>query len=124
MSSPYDPPPPNPYEASHQPAMPPKPGSGDENPVLGIVSLVTGIMSFVPGCCCGLIGIPLALAAIATGIIGLVMANQGKMGGKPFAIAGLVCGGVYLLVFVVMMILNIFFNVALNPQDFQNLEDF
>ena len=99
MSNPYDSPQTNTSDFGGPPPNP--------NPVLAIVSLVTGIISLIPGCCCGLIGIPMALVAIGTGIAGIVMANSGKASGKGMAIAGVILGGLYVLVFIVSLILNL-----------------
>ena len=51
--------------------------SSSESTTLGIVSLVTGILAIIPGCCCGLFAIPLSLTAIMTGILGLKTKAKG-----------------------------------------------
>ena len=105
----------NPYDASQTSVG--QGGPTSPSPVLGIISLVTGILTFVPGCCCGLIGIPMALVAIGTGIAGIVMANQGKASGKGMAIAGVICAAVYLAFLVCMIILQV--SGAIDPNFIQ-----
>ena len=95
----------NPYDSPQTSATAGGPPPSAPNPALGIVSLVTGILSFVPGCCCGAFTIPIALIAVGTGAVGIVMANQGKMGGKGMAIAGTILGAVYLVLFGIYLIL-------------------
>ncbi len=80
---------------------------------LGIASLVTGVIALitaVPGCCCtplfllsGLLG----LVAVVLGIFGLQECNRGEKSGKGMAIAGLACGGVALVLSVLLMILSV-----------------
>lgn len=76
---------------------------------LAIASLVTGILAIVPGCCCGLLGIPLAIAAVITGILGMNKINADPMQfkGKGLAIAGLVCGGVGLVLEIIGFAMNV-----------------
>lgn len=61
-----------------------------ESNILGILSMVFGIISLVFFCAC--INFPLGIAAIILGIIQLV-----KKGSKGMAIAGLVTGGISIL---------------------------
>jgi hypothetical protein len=76
---------------------------------LAIASLVTGILAIVPGCCCGFLGIPLAIAAVITGILGMnkINADPNQFKGKGLAIAGLVCGGLGLVVDVIGIVMNV-----------------
>lgn len=53
-----------------------------------IVSLVLGMASVTFGCCTWLIGFPIAIGAIITGVIGLKSSQRGM------AIAGIVLGAV------------------------------
>jgi len=84
------PPPPNPMN----PGYPPPQMHPGNNP-LAVASLVTGILAIVPGCCCSLLGMPLAIMAAVMGFVAMNQINQsqGTQGGKGLAIAGLVCGG-------------------------------
>jgi uncharacterized sodium:solute symporter family permease YidK len=61
---------------------------------LAIASLVTGILSIIPSCCClGFLGIPLGLAGVLTGVLGLmkIKAAPDTFKGNGLAIAGLIC---------------------------------
>ena len=63
------------------------------NQTLGIISLVTGVMSLTIGWCCYL-GVLLGPAAMITGIVALVQSNSNpeRYGGRGFAIGGIVTG--------------------------------
>ena len=61
-------------------------------------------------CCCGIFGwlaIPIDIAAIVLGIIGMK-----KNSGKGMALAGMICGIVALVLLAALMILSIGFNLA------------
>jgi hypothetical protein len=81
---------------------------GPRNSGLAIASLVTGILSLFPGCCCGLFGIPLSIVALVMGIISIqqINASGGQIGGKNMAIAGTVLGGIAIAIDIVMFVLN------------------
>ena len=102
-------PPPNPMNPMGPPQMgPPGAPQGPKNSGLAIASLVTGILSLFPGCCCGFVGIPLALVALVMGIISIqqINASAGQMGGKGMAIAGTVLGGVAVAVDILAIVFN------------------
>lgn len=67
------------------------------NQTLPTVSLVLGIFGILFTCCYG--GIPLGLAALVTGYIGLKNSNENpqEYGGRGLAIAGIVTGAISLL---------------------------
>ena len=67
-----------------------------------------GIASFV----CGLVGIfyyqlPCGLAALITGIIGIVKFNQSKEKGKWMAITGVVLGALEILCSIIILLLGL-----------------
>ena len=67
---------------------------------LAITSLVTGIVSVLPSCCClGFIGIPFAIAGLITGILGMmrIKASPDQFKGGGLAIAGIVCAALGLV---------------------------
>ena len=117
MNNQYGPPPgfnPPPYGYG---APPPAP-MGPMGPVypnaprthgLAIASMVCGILAIVPGCCCGLFGIPLSIAALIMGIISIsqINASAGQLGGKGMALAGTICGGVAVAMDIAAVFLNI-----------------
>lgn len=71
---------------------------GSESTGLAIGALVCGILSIV--CCClGWLALILAIAGVAMGIVVLVKA----MGGRGMAIGGIVCGGIGLLLAIIML---------------------
>lgn len=92
------PPPPPGYGA-------PQPGYGgqpQQTSVMAIISLVTGILGII--CCgCGLFSI----AAIVLGILGKKETDSGEKKGGGLALAGLITGGVGILITVIYWILVI-----------------
>jgi predicted Zn finger-like uncharacterized protein len=93
---------------------PPPPRRGGGGSGLGIASLILGITAFVPGCCCWtFVGVPLALAAIVTGSIGMKNPE-----GKGMAVAGVVLGGVWFILIAVLFIIGFGANLA-NPGRFR-----
>lgn len=66
--------------------------------VLGIVALVTGILSVVFALCCGWIGIILGVVAIICGFLG-------KKENQQFAMIGIILGGIGVVLAVVFMII-------------------
>ena len=98
-------PPPNPMNPMGPMGMPPQ---GPKSSGLAIASLVTGILSLFPGCCCGFVGIPLAIVALVMGIISIqqINASGGQLGGKNMAIAGTILGGVAIAVDIVAIVFN------------------
>jgi hypothetical protein len=84
-------------------------GMPPRNHGLAVASMVCGILAIVPGCCCGLFGIPLSIAALVMGLIsiGQINGSAGQLGGKGMAIAGTVCGGVGITLNIVGVIFNV-----------------
>ena len=67
--------------------------------VFGIISLICGILA-VLCMCCGWIGIILGVAAVVLGIISIKKQEDAK----GMAIAGIVCGGIGLLIAIIILI--------------------
>ena len=86
--------------SSNTPFQPPG-GTGSVNQTLPIISLVLGIVSI----CCYISPIT-GIAALITGFLGMKNANNNpaNYGGKGLAIAGMVIGGIMLLVGLVYYI--------------------
>lgn len=78
---------------------------------LPTVSLVLGILAILLTCCWG--GVPLGLAAVITGYIGLQNTNNNPQiyGGRGLAIGGIAAGAVALLGGIGMIILMIVGNL-------------
>lgn len=98
----------DPYSQYQQPnynqGAPGAPGEDGSSKALAIVSLVLGIISLV--CCCwsaGVVGILFSGAAVVCGIIAVAK----HQAGKGMAIGGLICGGVALLLSIIMMIASL-----------------
>jgi hypothetical protein len=87
------------------PFQPPAPGTGSVNQTLPIVSLVFGIVSL----CCYISPVT-GIVALVTGFMGMKNANNDPQnyGGKGLAIAGMITGGVFLLLGLLYWIYIIF----------------
>ncbi len=79
---------------------------------LALASLFMGIFAVFPGCCCGLLSVPLSLAAIVTGSIALRNPN-----GKPMAIIGIILGGCMIGFTILGLVFN--FGIGLNNGRFR-----
>ncbi|MCC6546434.1 DUF4190 domain-containing protein [Candidatus Sumerlaeota bacterium] len=106
-------PPPPPFNPSAAPpASPvgaaPATGGAKQN-ALCIASLVTGIIAVFPGCCCAPISLVMGIAGIVTGFIGRkqVLESNGAQTGDKLALAGMICGGLALLMALALIILQI-----------------
>ncbi len=89
---------------SNTPFQPPPSGTGSINQTLPIISLVLGIVSL----CCYISPIT-GIAALITGYLGMKNANNdpANYGGKGLAIAGMITGGLFLLVGVAYYVIVI-----------------
>ena len=87
------------------PFQPPAAGTGSVNQTLPIVSLVFGIVSL----CCYISPLT-GIVALVTGYMGLKNANNdpANYGGRGLAIAGMITGGVFLLLGLIYWIYIIF----------------
>jgi hypothetical protein len=83
------------------PFQPPAVAAGGQNNTLAIVSLVSGIL----GLCCGLLGI----VALVTGYMAKnnIEKDPAQYGGRGFAQAGMILGGISILLMIVGIILNV-----------------
>ncbi len=77
----------------------------EDSKILGILSMILGIVSVTFGCCgfcfcSGWFGVILSVSAVVLGIVSLAKRENAK----GMAIAGIVCGGVGVLLAVIMTI--------------------
>lgn len=78
------------------------------NNTLGLISMICGIASIVLSCCCGWIAPIVGAAAIILAIV-----ERGKTKKfSGFAIAGLICGIVGIVIFVVSCIINLLISLG------------
>lgn len=106
-SPPVQAPPPAPWRPPPPPAYvkPPSQALGVASMIVGILGLVFGVLCFGP-----IIGI----VALVLGIVALTQNKKTPqyVGGKPFAIIGIVTGGLSLLIFGGMMLFFLLVNLA------------
>lgn len=117
----------NPYAAGQAQPQPNYQQRGPQNSQpspLAIVSLVCGIVSLPFSFCCGCFSIPLGLTAVVCGIVALAQMKNPAYSGKGMAVAGIACGGVSLLLVVVLIILQVFLNIGGGMGDFDRFGDF
>lgn len=101
------------WQGGSPPMMPP-PAYVSQNQTLPTISLVLGIFGLLLICCYG--GIPLGLAAIITGYIGMNNANNDPIqyGGKGLAVAGMIIGGTIFILNILFIFLGIIGNLLGN----------
>ena len=94
------------------PYSPPMAMTSSIDQTLPIISLVLGVLAFVTICCYG--GLPLGLAAVITGYLGMKNADQNpqKYGGKGMAIGGLIMGAIGLVSGIIFIIFAIISSIA------------
>lgn len=111
---------PNPYDSPAEAAGTHVGQPLNSNSTLATVSMVTGIIgvvTMIPGCCCGLfyiISIPCAIAAVTTGLIARSQISAGTASGDGMALAGLICGGITLGLCLLSIVLV--FVVGIGPE--------
>ena len=113
----------DPYQSPQAYSNAPPPPS-EQNPtslILGIISIVLGLLSFFPGCCCGYFAIPGTLISLGCGVGGLLTAGDNQAG-KICSIVGLVINGLVLLLWIVLIILALAGH-AIDPAQFQDLQN-
>jgi hypothetical protein len=100
-------PPPQPYGAQPDYGNPPPAPYGAQPPygaqfpggpaaprnTQGLIAMILGIAAF-PLLCCSIIGLPVSIAAIALGVLGLNNAKAGTATNRSQALAGVICGGI------------------------------
>jgi hypothetical protein len=90
------------YAIQYQSALGTPPASG-----MAIASLVLGIVALLSFCMFHIgviIGLPCAILALVFGILVRPKVNSGQMGGKGMALAGIICGSIYLALLVIAVI--------------------
>lgn len=81
----------------------PPPVAGGQTETLAIISLVLGLLCLPGGCCCSIFVAPFAIGGGVTGFLALnkITASGGMLGGKPLAIAGIVCSALAMVLGIV-----------------------
>ena len=91
---------------SNTPFQPPPAGAAGQNKTLAIISLVLGILSV----CC-YTGVITGLAALITGFLSLknIKNDPQSYGGKGLAIAGMITGGFFVVIWLIYWVVVILF---------------
>lgn len=83
--------------------------------VLAVLSVCLGAAGFLSNCgCLGCVFMPLPPLAIVLGIIALTQNPDGTA--KPLAIAGIACGALSMVLWVVMIVLGVGGALLNNPE--------
>lgn len=101
----YNPPPPGGY-APPPPGGPVPYGAPQPSPAMAITSMVLGILSIVTSCF-WFLAIPLGIAAIVIAILVRPKIARGEASGRGMATAGMITGGIGLLISIVLVIIAI-----------------
>ncbi|MEU8760883.1 DUF4190 domain-containing protein [Streptomyces sp. NPDC048659] len=112
----YGYPPSSPYPAYGQPGWQQAPANG-----MGTTAMVLGIVAVVGFCFYGL-GVVLGVLALIFGIIGLKKVNRGEANNRGMAIAGIVLGGVGVLVSAVFLGF-IIWAITMDPGSMEGADD-
>jgi hypothetical protein len=83
--------------------LPAGPGGPRPSNTLGLLSMIFGIIAIPFGFCCGVVGIGAGGAAIVMGILGLRKANQGLATNRGQALAGVICGALGVIGWIVWL---------------------
>ncbi len=95
------------YAIQYQSAIAAPPASG-----LAIASLVLGIVSLLSVCLFhvgAIVGLPCAIMAIVFGVLAKPKINTNEMSGRGMALAGIICGSIYLALVVLVVIIALVF---------------
>jgi len=96
-----------------QPWRPPPPPAyvKQPSPAIGVASMIVGILSMVFGILC--FGPVIGVVAVALGIVALTQNKKTPqhVGGRPFAIVGIVTGGLSLLIYGGIVLFAILVNL-------------
>ena len=116
VSGPPPPPPPPPPQypvgGYAVPMMQPLPMAGStQSNTFGLLSMIFGIIS-IPLLCCLYIGVPIGIAAVVLGVIGVNKANSGEANNKGMSIAGIACGGSGVLLGLLWIVAVFGFNAS------------
>lgn len=90
--------------------------SGNRSSVFAVISLVCGILALLCSCC-GWLSITVSVAAVVLGILSLNRQEPDR----GLAIAGIVCGGVGLLIAVLILIFATAASNVLNPEQVEDV---
>jgi len=75
---------------------------GHSHNVLGQLGMIFGIVSIVSAVCCTYLGLPLGVAGIVLGMLGLRRAAGGLASNRGMGLAGVICGAVGLVLSIVV----------------------
>lgn len=114
-----------PKEGEGQPRLPEKATSSTAQVLvaktdpLASTSLLLGVLGLTSVCCCLPLGVPAGVAAIALGLTAVMrMRHDALLRGRELALAGLFCGGITLLLGLIMLA----FLVGFIQQDMLNFD--
>lgn len=87
-------------------------GAAPSQNSLALIGMIMGIVALPLSLCCGLFSSPFNIAAIVLGILGLKKAGETGGTGKGQALAALICGGISLVLMVIIFTIGIGLNLS------------
>ncbi|GAA4248536.1 DUF4190 domain-containing protein [Dactylosporangium darangshiense] len=84
---------------------------------LGLVGMILGIAA-IPLLCCFSIGLPLGIAAVVVSYLGLNKVKQGVANNRGQAMAGIICGGVAVGLWLIILIASLAFNLSVGSYSY------
>lgn len=89
--------------------------------IMGLISMIVGIVGLPIAFCCSLFALPFPIASIILGIISFMKISKqpNEFKGKGFAIAGIILGVVVVLLAIGMFIVGLFLQ-SNNPNPYGN----
>jgi hypothetical protein len=99
----------NPYSSPTGPGQPmaPRP-MGPKTSGVAIAAVICGPTAILLSICCGGFALPVSIAAIVCGAIGLNQTSKGQYTGKGMALTGVICGVLSILLAIANIILGIY----------------
>jgi serine/threonine-protein kinase len=80
---------------------------GQPQNTLGMLALIFGILSLPLAFCCSFLGVPLGVAAVVLGVLGIRKAAAGLATNRGMALAGLIWGGIGVFGSIGLGVLNL-----------------
>jgi hypothetical protein len=104
----------NPPPGSGQPyPSAPPPGSGyggappsEQNNTLGLLGMIFGIAGIVFAFLCGLFGLPVPIAGIVLGALGMKRVSEGRATNRGMALTGVITGAIGVVIAIVAVIIG------------------
>lgn len=89
---------------------PPPRYAGTQQNTMGLLAMIFGIVGIPLGVCCWFGGLPLAVAGIVLGVLGMRKAAEGLATNRGMALAGVICGAVGVVLSIAAFVFSLVSN--------------